>query len=79
KISALIQAKSLGKLETPLATLSGVPKQLVDIVNKAMATDKQQRYHTAEEMGKELENFIRDRSSQQAYTHLQQLVRKFWS
>ncbi|MBN1999208.1 CHASE2 domain-containing protein, partial [candidate division KSB1 bacterium] len=29
KISALIQAKSLGKLETPLATLSGVPKQLV--------------------------------------------------
>jgi eukaryotic-like serine/threonine-protein kinase len=79
QVSALIKAKSLGKIETPLTASSGVPKQLVDIINKAIETDKQFRFHDANDMGIELENFIRERAEEPGYAHLQELVNRFWS
>ena len=79
QVSALIKAKSLGQIETPLTASSGIPKQLVDIINKAIETDKQFRYRGANEMGVELENFIRDRADEPGYKHLQELVDRFWS
>ena len=79
EISALIKAKSLGKINVPLTASSGVPKQLVDIVNKAIETDKQFRYRDANEMVIELENFIRSRAEEPGYRHLRELVNRFWS
>jgi len=79
EVSALMSAKSLGKLEVPLTSSSELPKQLADIVNKAMETDRQLRYRDAGEMEKELESFIRDRAEDPAYMHLQELVGGFWS
>ena len=79
EISALIKAKSLGKINVPLTASSGVPKQLVDIVNKAIETDKQFRYRDANEMVIELENFIRSRAEEPGYKHLRELVNRFWA
>ncbi len=79
QVSALMKAKSLGQIETPLTASSGISKQLVDIVNKAIEVDKQFRYSDANEMGIELENFIRERAEEPGYRHLQLLVDRFWA
>ncbi len=77
-ISSLIQAKSLGKIKAPLASFSAVPNRLADIVDKAIESNRQLRYHLAKEMANDLENFIRERAEEPAYIHLQELVKRFW-
>jgi len=78
-VSALIHAKSLGKIDVPLNSLPGIPKQLADIVNGAIATGRQLRYRDAKDMGSDLENFIRNQTDQPGYTLLHELINRFWS
>lgn len=78
-MTALIQAKSLGKIDVPLNSVTRIPRALVDIVNKAIETNKEYRYRDVKELGRDLENFIRSHTERSGYTHLQELIHKFWS
>ena len=77
EVSALMAAKSLGKLKRPLSSFN-VPKTLVEIVDTAMRTAKQQRYQNAETMLNDLETFLRGRLDKPGYWHVQQLTKKIW-
>ncbi|MBN2356144.1 CHASE2 domain-containing protein [candidate division KSB1 bacterium] len=79
EVSALIRAKSLGKMDKPLSASAMVPKPLIDIVNRAIQTEKKQRYPDAATMMDDLEVFLRDRLDTPGYLHLQQLANSYWS
>ncbi len=78
-LTALIQAKSLGKVDVPLNAVPGLPRELVEIVNKALETNKEYRYPDAKSLEHDLENFVRGRTEKPGYVCIQELVDKFWA
>jgi hypothetical protein len=77
-MTALVKAKTIGDYK-PLAPSADLPKALVDTVHKALATDPAQRFGSAADFGKELESVLRGLVRERAYSHLQDLARKFWA
>jgi len=75
----LINAKSRGKLDIPLTSSTSMPQKLIDIVIKAIKTNRKYRYRDTREMEIDLEKFVRNQTDQPGYTYLQELVNKFWS
>jgi serine/threonine-protein kinase len=56
-IPAIIAAKTSGSYK-PLKPSATVPKEIVDIISCAMATDPHKRFHSAKDMGNKLEQVL---------------------
>ena len=56
-ISTLVTAKTKGNYK-PLKGSQFLPQELVDIIERAMATNPEKRFISANEMGKSLENVL---------------------
>lgn len=72
-VTSLIKAKTFGSIP-PLKADGTLPQRLVDTVNRAMATEPEERHESALALCKELEKCMRELDSCDGYAELKQLV-----
>ncbi|MBD3242708.1 MAG: protein kinase, partial [Chitinivibrionales bacterium] len=77
-VTSLIKAKTFGSIP-PLKTDGGLPQRLVDTINRAMATEPQDRHENALVLCKELEKCMRELDVADGYAELKQLVDEHFS
>ncbi len=77
-ITTLVNAKTRGEIHRPRNSAQ-IPTPLVNVIDKAMAKNPQNRFESALAMGRELERILRAQSRAADARFLRSLVRKFWN
>ena len=77
EIPQLLNAKSAGTFK-PLGRAARVTPEIARVIEKAMATNPAQRYATADEFGRELEQRLFALCGYNAGSHIEALIKRVW-
>ncbi|MBD3346261.1 MAG: CHASE2 domain-containing protein [Chitinivibrionales bacterium] len=76
EVTVLLNAKATGKIK-PLKPSTILPKELVDIINKSIAVNPDNRYPSAAAMQKDLEKIFRKIMPENSHTVFNDLIKRY--
>ncbi|MBD3319972.1 MAG: CHASE2 domain-containing protein [Chitinivibrionales bacterium] len=78
EVTVLLNAKATGKIK-PLKPSTTIPAEFVEIINKSITVNPENRYQSAAAMQKDLEKAFRKSAGEAGHNVFESLIKRYWS